>query len=106
MSLVTPEICKTIDSGYCVDPKTGLDYPDKTVRCSLLNSGTPGEYLCKQLLQTPEAIEALSKEICAAEPNLLECGRSTNFTMFLFILGGAFVVIIIIVILTRQRENY
>jgi hypothetical protein len=103
MSLVTRELCKTVTSGGCIDPKTDLEYKDKTVRCSLLKSGTPGEYLCNQLLGTKEEINVLAKEICSLEPSLPECGSSLSNVKLLLIVAGV-VAILIVVLLTRRNR--
>ena len=99
-------MCSAVSAGTCVDPSTGQEYVDKTVRCSLLNSGTPASVLCKELLG--DSATEVSTQICAQEPSLLECKTSSSngFRILLIILLGSIVLMTIIALLTKQTQDY
>jgi len=96
-TLLSPTLCSRVTCNECVDPKTGAPYADKNTRCSLLNSGTPAGYLCRQFLGSADSVRRLSASICARHPSLPECGRSQKCAPLKFIFGIALVAIAVFV---------
>lgn len=108
---ITRELCKSVTAGQCIDPTTGFPYTDATTRCSALNSGTPLQYLCYNFLGNQESVNALTAEICAAEPTLRECANKNVSTILgdsrnlIFILGGGLVLLIIVALLSQRSQD-
>jgi hypothetical protein len=101
------ELCATIVNP-CIDPKTKQPYVDPTIRCSVLNSGTPVDFLCKQFLGSEDAVKALSAKICAKEPSLPECKNAAGVgggAMGILLILGIGLAVLVVVALLYQRSN-
>ena len=103
-TLLSPTLCSRVTCGECINPKTGVQYADKSTRCSLLNSGTPSGYLCRQFLGSADSVRKLSVGICAREPSLPECRRPQKCGPVILYFGIALVALGLFVYKKRREQ--